>query len=109
MELPITLFFGAIGTAFVIGLLGVLRDPPIPEAMFITGIFILFISIMTDTLTVGDPILQATNTSGNVTNSTTTYQYVANTFQFTQMVQVIFSLMGAVMMIVGVAEGMRNG
>lgn len=98
MELPIALFFGFIGTAMGAGILGLLRDPQVPEAMFIAGIFVLVISVLTDTVDVGDPLVNSTAT----VNGTTSFTYVANSIPFTQMIQVLFALIGAIMMLTGV-------
>lgn len=83
------------------GLLGLLRDPQVPEAIFIAGIFVLVISVLTDTVQIGDPLVNSTST----VNGTTTMTYIPNTFPFTQWIQVLFALVGVIMMIAGVYVG----
>ena len=71
MQLPIELFLGFVGATVALAIFGFLRNPQVPACLAFAGIFLLFVTVTTDSLVVG-------HTNPNVTNSTLTHVSTGN-------------------------------
>lgn len=94
--LPIEIFLGFTGISIALAIFGFIRQPPIPAMLAFGGMFILFVSVMTGGIIMGS-IPEASISSG----STTTYQMTDNVFDFQGFPQMLFALMGVIMMLSG--------
>lgn len=93
---PVELFLGFIVMSVAIGIFGFIRQPQIPAMLAFGGIFILFISVMVGGIIMGT-IPQDSTSSGD----TTSYTMIDNTFDFRGFPQMVFGLMGGIMMLTG--------
>src|SRR5574342_1420712 len=96
MEIPIELFLGFIGMSIGLAIFGFVRNPQIPAMLVFAGIFILMVSVMTDSIIMGK-----IPESSTVTGATTDYVMVDNIFIFTELNKVLFALVGVVCMLSG--------
>lgn len=94
MNIPIELFLGFIAMTFILIVVGIVRK--VPALMVISGMFILFLSVVSTGIIMGK-IPVSSVTSG----ATTTYTFQDNVFVFTNTTKVIFALFGGIVMIIG--------
>jgi hypothetical protein len=88
MELPFEMFSVFMAMSLVFVGLGIIKQAPI--GLFIAGIFILFVSVITTEIDMGALATTLTDTSSTVTDVT----YTPNNFEFTQEIKVMFALTG---------------
>jgi hypothetical protein len=100
MELPFEMFSVFMGMSLVFVGLGIIKQAPI--GLFIAGIFILFVSVITTEIDMGALATTMTDISPTVTN----VEYEPNNFEFTQEIKVMFALTGTfiIMMSIMVAR-----
>ena len=103
MDIPIELFLGFIGTSIALAIFGFMRNPQIPATIIMGGMFILFLAVATDNVIMGK-----IPTTSVDSGSTTTYTFVDNLYEFTEMPKVIFALLGTMAMILGGLMVMRE-
>lgn len=92
--MPIELFLGFVAISVGIAIFGFIRQPQIPAMLAFGGLFILFISVM-----VGGLIMGSIPDSSTTAGATTTYDMTDNNYDFRGFPQVVFALMGAIMML----------
>jgi hypothetical protein len=92
--LPVELFLGFMAMCIGVAIFGFVRNPQVPAMLAFAGIFILFIAVMTSGIIMGS-VPESSSTSG----STTTYDMIDNTFDFRGFPQMIFGLLGGIMML----------
>lgn len=93
--IPVEIFSLFIGISVAVGIFGFIRQPQIPAMLAIGGMFILFASIM-----IGGIIMGIKPDSSTTSGSTTTYDMTDNIFDFRGFPQMLFSLVGSIMMLV---------
>jgi hypothetical protein len=103
MDIPIELFLGFTGLSIALALFGFCRNPQIPATIVMGGMFILFLAVSTDNVIMGKIPVTSVDSG-----ATTTYTFIDNTFEFTDMPKVIFALLGVMCMVLGGLMVMRN-
>lgn len=94
--IPVELFLGFVAIGIGLSIFGFIRQPQIPAMLAFGGIFILFMSVMFGGIIMGKiPITSIES------GSTVTYAFMDNVFDFRGLPQVIFSLVGVIMMLSG--------
>lgn len=96
LTMPIELFITLTAIAFICAIVGFLRSPTMPILVFIGGIILVSIAVMTGTLYLGQVVSTST-----VSGSTTTYTYTPDNFTFTSTVLMLYAIFGAVLILAG--------
>ena len=103
MDIPIELFLGFIVVSIALAIFGFMRQPQIPATIVMGGMFILTLAVTTDTIIMGKIPTQSVDSG-----ATTTYTFIDNTYEFTEMPKVLVSLIGVMAMILGGLMVMRE-
>lgn len=85
-----------MGMSLVFVGLGIIKQAPI--GLFIAGIFILFVSVITTEIDMGALATTLTDTSPTTTDVT----YTANNFEFTKEIKVMFALTGTFILMMSI-------
>lgn len=95
MDIPIELFsiFLALNLVFI----GIGVAKKMPVLILSAGVFIITLSALTDNI-----IMDRVPTSSTDSGSSHTYLYTPSVFKFTEWPKTLFSLVGAIMMLIGV-------
>ena len=94
--MPIELFVTLTVIAFICAIVGFLRNPTNPILVFIGGIILVSIAVMTGTLNLGNLV-----SSSTVSGSTTTYTYTPDNYTFTSTVMMLYAIFGAILILAG--------
>lgn len=96
MNIPIELFAMFIGGAFGIVSIGLAKQQVAGVSCAIGGMIIIVVALLTDVILLGIiPIESIT------VGDTTTYDYIDNTFTFTEWHKILMMIVGAFVMILG--------
>lgn len=87
---------GFVVIAVGLAIFGFIRQPQIPAMLAFGGMFILFIAVMTGGIIMGTIPVDATSSG-----STTNYSFTDNVFDFQGFPQMLFALIGVIMMLSG--------
>lgn len=102
MELPFEMFSVFMGMSLVFVGLGIIKQAPI--GLFIAGIFILFVSVITTEIDMGALATTLTDVSPTVTD----VEYTPNNFVFTQEIKVMFALTGTFILMMSIMIARNN-